>query len=116
MHGRENARIRTTLLALAAVVAAMAMPSSAFADFGLDNLTAAPADTQAGAHSSFDIHLDLTGAEDIKDLTIGLPPGMVGDPTATPRCTVTQLNADACPANTEVGDVSSSVSVLGLVR
>ena len=36
-------------------------------------------------------------AHDLKDLTIHLPPGLVGNPLATPACTEEQLNANALP-------------------
>ena len=65
---------------------------------------------QAGAHSDFHIHMDFGGGQ-VKDLTVGLPPGLVGDPNATPQCTVAQLNADGCPANTQVGRVIANATV-----
>jgi hypothetical protein len=43
---------------------------------------------------------------DVKDLEVALPPGLVGDPTAIPRCTQTvfQEYGDAnCPPDTQVG-------------
>jgi hypothetical protein len=94
---------------LIAVAALFAVPASAQA-LSLSGLAAAPASTQAGAHSNFHIHMDFSGGQ-VKDLTIGLPPGMVGDPNATPLCTVTQLNGDACPANTKVGSVTANATV-----
>ncbi len=51
----------------------------------------------------------------VKDLTVGLPPGMVGDPNATPLCTVDQLNADSCPANTKVGSVIANATITVLL-
>jgi hypothetical protein len=75
--------------------------------------TAAPTDLQAGAHSNVNIHMDFTDGQ-VKDLTVGLPPGLIGDPTATPMCTVAQLNADSCPMNTIVGDVTA-IATVGVV-
>ncbi|HEY7267186.1 MAG TPA: hypothetical protein VH501_05795 [Solirubrobacterales bacterium] len=82
--------------------------------------TAAPTDTAAGAHSDFQIHIDFSGsgaAGQVKNLTVGLPPGMVGNPNATPKCTPAQLHSDppACPANSQVGEVSAMVKILGLL-
>jgi hypothetical protein len=94
---------------LIAAVALLAMPASAHAAFTVTG-TAAPTDPSAGAHSNFNIHLDFNGGQ-VKDLTIGLPPGLVGDPNATPLCTVSQLNADSCPANTAVGSVTANATV-----
>ena len=47
----------------------------------------------------------------MKDLTIHLPPGLVGNPLATTTCTEDQLNANACPAASDVGDVSNNVTL-----
>ena len=83
---------------------------------GLLGPTAAPTDLQAGAHSDFDIHIGfgISAIDNVKDLTIDLPPGEIGDPNATPFCSVRQLNAHSCPADTKVGTASTGVAVLGL--
>jgi hypothetical protein len=96
-----------------AAAALLAVPASAQA-LSLSGLVAAPASTQAGAHSNVHLHMDFGGGQ-VKDLTIGLPPGMIGDPNAAPLCTVAQLNADACPANTKVGSVTANATVTVVV-
>jgi hypothetical protein len=96
-----------------AVAALIAVPASAQAAFSVAG-TAAPTNTNAGAHSNVNIHMDFAGGQ-VKDLRIGLPPGMVGDPNATPLCTVDQLNADACPANSKVGAVTANATVTVVV-
>jgi hypothetical protein len=45
---------------------------------------------------------------DPKDIVTSLPPGLLGDPMATPRCSLTQATSgrlieDPCPAGTQVG-------------
>jgi hypothetical protein len=107
-NGRKQLK---RVVTLATAVAALAIPASAEA-INVSG-TATPTDTTAGAHSNVNIHLDFSGGQ-VKDLTVGLPAGMVGDPTATPKCTVAQLNANACPANTRVGTVSAVANLLGL--
>ena len=80
-----------------AAVACLALAPAANAAFGFQGLSAAPTNTNAVANSNFNIHIGFTSpAADVKDLTVGLPPGLVGDPTATPLCTVAQLQADSC--------------------
>jgi hypothetical protein len=112
-NGGGTRRVRPRLAAtlIAAVGLLVAMPASAQA-LTLNNLNAAPApaDRQAGAHKNFNIHMGFTGGQ-VKELTIGLPPGMVGDPNAAPLCTVTQLDADSCPSNTKVGSVVANATV-----
>ena len=79
--------------------------------------TAAPTDTAAGAHSDFNIKVNFgPNGEDVQNLTIGLPPGVTGDPTATPQCTEAQLNSatagnDGCPADTQVGTVVANATI-----
>jgi hypothetical protein len=53
---------------------------------------------------------DATVVEPSKDVVVGLPPGVIGNPTATPTCTALQLSntvgADAeplCPSASQVG-------------
>jgi hypothetical protein len=104
---RTPRRVIGTLIAAAALL--IAVPASAQA-LTLSGLQAAPASTQAGAHSNFHLHMGFGGGQ-VKDLTVGLPPGMIGDPNATPLCTVAQLNADGCPANTKVGSVTANATV-----
>ncbi|MDX6616971.1 MAG: hypothetical protein QOD60_2062 [Solirubrobacterales bacterium] len=103
---------RGLIAMLGAVAACLLAPGAAFG-LGITG-TVTPASLQAGAHSDITVHVDFTGGQ-VKDLTIGLPPGVVGDPQATPLCTVAQLNANACPANTQVGEVSANVTILSLL-
>jgi hypothetical protein len=107
---RTPRRVIGTLIAAAAL---LAVPASAQA-LTLSGLQAAPASTQAGAHSNFHLHMGFGGGQ-VKDLTVGLPPGMIGDPNATPLCTVAQLNSDSCPANTKVGSVTANATVTVVV-
>jgi hypothetical protein len=108
---RTPRRLIGIVIATAALL--VAVPASAQA-LSLTGLSAAPTNTQAGAHSDVNIHVGFTGGQ-VKDLTIGLPPGLIGDPNATPLCTVDQLNADACPANTKVGAVTANATVTVVV-
>jgi hypothetical protein len=105
-------RLLGTFIAAAALVALVPATASALSFSGV---TAAPTNTQAGAHSDLNIHVGFSGGSSIKNLVIALPPGEVGDPNAAPFCSVSALNAHSCPANTAVGTASSSVTVLGLV-
>ena len=97
--------------ALGAAIACLVLVPAAQAALGFQGLSAAPTNTNAGAHSDLNIHIGFTGAsDDVKDLTVSLPPGMVGNPTATPLCTLTQLQGDSCPAATQVGTTTANVT------
>jgi hypothetical protein len=112
-HGGGKRRFRKRLIGvLVAAAALFATPAAAQAITVSGSVT--PASTQAGAHSNIDIHMDFSGGQ-VKDLTVGLPPGVIGDPNATPLCTVAQLNADACPANSRVGTVTANATVTVVV-
>lgn len=109
--GRRLKR-RAGLIALALTGAiALFGPASAHA-LALDGLSAAPADTQAGANSDFTLAVGFD-SDDVENLRISLPPGMVGDPGATPMCTPAQLHAStpACPAASQVGSTTVNATV-----
>ena len=108
--GRASRRLLGTLVGALALLVAAPAAAQAITVSG----TAAPANPAAGAHSDFAIHMSFGGGQ-VKDLTVSLPPGMVGDPNATPKCSVAQLNADACDPITQVGTVDAVANLLGLI-
>jgi hypothetical protein len=78
------------------------------------------ADTQAGSHpyaatttfaltTMLDSQNNVIPVGSIKDISVALPPGFVGDPTATPQCTPEQLLSGAfssCPLAAQIGVVT----------
>jgi hypothetical protein len=115
----RKAWIASLAVALGFLVAA---PSSQAAiGFG-PGLSAQPADTQAGANSDFTIDMPFTGSgadDSVRDLTVHLPPGLIGNPTATPLCTLAEFQAGSegsCPDASQVGEVTvnASLDVLGI--
>ncbi len=56
-------------------------------------------------------------AAGLRDITVHLPPGLIGNPLATPTCSEAKLKADDCPAKSDVGDATNGVTVkpLGLL-
>jgi hypothetical protein len=93
----------------AAIAAALTLLAPAGAQaFKPTGVTAAPADTQAGANSNFSLHFAVDEpSRDLKAFVIHLPPGVVGAVTATPLCTQAQFAAKACPDNTQVGTTTT---------
>jgi hypothetical protein len=114
-------------LATGVLLALFAVPAFAAEEFGIvpgsftagtfqsDGITP---DTQAGDHpyeatTSFAIKTDTQGFPEgfTKDVAVNLPPGLVGDPNATPRCSQAMFTAlfthgegtDNCPNDTQVG-------------
>jgi Ca2+-binding RTX toxin-like protein len=98
-------------IALPLVLIGTLLPAAAAqADFGIANPSAAPTNTQAGAHSNFNLSYDTTGSDDIRNLTTQLPPGLVGNPQSAGFCVPIQFNADTCPSNSKIGSASSAVT------
>lgn len=86
----------------------------AHADFGIQDFTAevrkadnTTLETQAGAHpfvgvTSFTFNSTASGPDGhVKDVRVDLPPGLISNPQATPRCTAAQF--PSCPKETQVG-------------
>jgi hypothetical protein len=120
------------LFATAAVLSALAaLPALAQADFGLApgklKITAENSDetidTQASSHPyalnvSFQLNVDGAGnpeGGEMRDVIVDLPPGLIGNPQAVPRCP-RQLFEGAtpqCPFGTQVGILRGTVVGLG---
>ncbi|HEY7831673.1 MAG TPA: hypothetical protein VIC06_14015 [Solirubrobacteraceae bacterium] len=100
---------RAALLALVGCIALAALtPAGAMASFGISgfdgsitNQDGSP-DTQAGSHPyayttriAFNTLTNHFGEQapdgNVKDVRVEVPAGLVGDPTAVPRCSNTQL-------------------------
>ncbi len=72
-------------------------------------------DTQAGSHP-YELNINfalnnIRGGElafdsaraEARNVTVNLPPGVIGNPTAAPQCTAVELLAIECPADTQIG-------------
>ncbi len=68
-------------------------------------------DARAGAHADLVTAFTLnqepanSPAGYLKDIHLSLPPGLVGNPQATPRCDMGDVEKSLCPENTAVGVV-----------
>lgn len=104
MRPRPRLRRSPLTLVLAVVLAGLGGAPAAQAAIGVTGVTVTPQTTQAAAPSSFGLAFGLSDpGQQVKDLTIHLPPGLVGNPLAQPACPVAQFQADACPRATAVG-------------
>jgi hypothetical protein len=57
----------------------------------------------AGAKPGGEVEFPNVTALDTKDIRVKLPPGLIGNPTVTPRCTRYGVANGTCPADTQVG-------------
>ena len=110
--------IRGAALAASTIAIALLWSAPAYG-IGLDNLVAEPADTQAGANSDLHVHMELTDAsDDLKDVTLQLPPGLAGNPQVPAKCTLASFNADTCDSThptSAIGATTVNVTALGLL-
>lgn len=106
-------------LAILVVLAGLLVAApTASAAFGISAFSAQPVSKAAGANSDLSVSFSVTDPNaGLKDLTVHLPPGLIGNPLATPTCSETKLKADNCPAASDVGDATNKVNVkpLGLL-
>ncbi len=74
-----------------------------------------PGASQAGSHPDVTTAFELTEdqASPAREVVVSLPPGLLGNPQATPRCSPSQFAASACRPGTQVGVVEAEVLVAG---
>lgn len=92
----------------AALVAAVA-PAGAGAAVSVTGVQVSPSTTAAGGHPNLTVGADLASnpsSDDARNLTLRLPPGLLGNPKAAPACPRASFDADACPSSSKVGGVS----------
>ena len=116
----------------------------AFASFGfqnhsfeslLSNADGSP-DMQAGSHPfavttgfKFNTKIGVTGGpvpdEDVKDIVVDLPAGLVGNASATPKCTIQQFNTRnrnelfsgaSCPDNSQIGFAEVELTLVSAIE
>ena len=105
--------------AMAAVAAVLATAAPAGAALEVTEFSLTPSTTKAGANADVTI---VTGfrayqalqpaPEQAKALVFHLPPGLAGDPFATPRCTEARFRAADCPPASQVGEVAAEATAL----
>src|SRR3954453_23423778 len=98
---------------LIAVLAGLFAPSRAHAAFGVSQFVAEVRNQdgtlykQAGGHpfvgvTDFSFNTTATGAPDgnVKEIRVDVPPGLISNPEATPKCTDAQF--PACPPSSQL--------------
>ena len=116
---------------LGALLAALVLPASAQADFGLipGSLSATALnrdgtiDTQAGSHPyayqvKFALKTDSNGISEggeMRDVIAELPPGLFGNPLAAPQCSRQEFEGGEphCPPSSQVGQLRAIIPATG---
>src|SRR6478752_8131648 len=107
----RNGAIGTILVALAMACCASTALGTEFEKYAIESAGVSLSTTQAGAHADFTTEFTLTSESNnpfgaTRDVDVHLPPGMIGNPQAIPRCTNLQFGGatgESCPVNTQVG-------------
>jgi hypothetical protein len=125
MTTTRPSRSRRAIVTLALTLGALAaLAAPAAADFGISSFGASVTDeagapfTQAGGHpyqvtTTFTLNTaPETGFfhspgpdQNVKDIEVNLPPGLVGNPQALPKCTFRTFVLRECAPSTQVGTV-----------
>ena len=106
---------------LLALVLLLVAPASAQAAFEVRSFTVTPSGLAAGSHPNVSVAIGFAPYDSAnpperpRDLTISLPPGLVGNPNATGKCSQAQFQADNCPASTRVGTTSVTTTIPALL-
>ena len=108
---------RVGLLAALVTVLAFLGASPASAAFSIAGFSTSTTTSVAGAHPdlSTDLSFSMTPSvpslveDNVRDVDVALPPGLVGDPTATPQCSQSDFTQAACPPASQVGVVLVSL-------
>ncbi|HEY4097246.1 MAG TPA: hypothetical protein VGM33_17115 [Baekduia sp.] len=107
--------MRPAIAALCAAVLLAAGLAGQAQAIGVGSVSLTSDDYTAGAHSNFTLNVAFSNAsDDLKDVTVNLPTGLLGNPRAVPQCTEAQLAADACPAASEVGTTTVMAQAAGI--
>src|SRR5215213_7716862 len=115
MTAASRVRVQAIVVALAVVAMGLAFHASkADAKTPIVSYSSLPSTSQAGGHPDVAISFKFANrlvqesqspcnCEDARDATVHFPPGLVGNPSATPQCTIADFSADDCPIDSQIG-------------
>ena len=128
----RKTRVSASGLTLIVALVAIVIPAGAQADFGLHGLdvTFTGADgsveSQAGSHpfaftTTFSVNTAVVGGNEIpegelRDVNVMLPAGIVGDPTAVPRCSETSFLKFRIVNGEDKGSSCPDASAVGVIK
>jgi hypothetical protein len=108
-------------LLLAGLLALALLPATA--DAAILSFQANTSSTSAGSHPDFRVAFTLTSHEtqidpcdckgDVREADAHLPTGLIGNPHATPQCSLADFSADHCPVDSQIGVARAEVAHLG---
>jgi hypothetical protein len=69
---------------------------------------------QAGGHPFIGVTDFTLAGGNARNVRVDVPQGLVPNPELTPRCSMAQLEAAACPTNSQIGTEELTINLLGL--
>lgn len=125
----RNVREIAKIVAAAALAVALVLPASARAEFGVAFFSTSALSQDhvpeglAGSHPfayrfEFGLNTDSGGEPEgeLRGIDVDLPPGLIGNPLAVPRCSREEFDGNpSCAPDSQVGVISASVSGLGII-
>ena len=106
---RANALIAVAAVAAAAALVAPSAQAFEFLHFGVSSSSEGGFTRQAGAHPDLTTEIAFSRDEQVRDITVDFPPGLLADPTVIEHCTNEQLVGRGlalppeCSPNSQVG-------------
>ena len=109
-------RLPISVLIVVASMTLLGLAANAHAGTPIQSYDTLPSNTQAGGHPDIAVSFTLANridqqsqsacnCEDVRDATVELPEGFIGNPHAVPQCTLAQFSVDACPIDSQLGIV-----------
>jgi hypothetical protein len=95
-----------------AVLASLVVPMTARGAIAVERVSLTPADARAAAHTRVDLHAEFSTADPLRTLALHLPPGLVGNPLAVPRCSGERFASGTCAEATRVGSARVTTTLL----
>ncbi len=118
LEARGSARRLSIAVCVTAVVVGLLVPAVAQA-VPIFRFTTLPSTTQAGGHPDVAFSYAVgnraqnpspCGCDDPKNISVHLPTGLIGNPHATPQCTIAAFASEECPTDSQVGITQVHVS------
>jgi hypothetical protein len=95
---------------------ALAVSASSASAITVKSFNVEPSTTQAAGHPDVKISVGFdTGlGEDLRDLTLDFPPGLIGNPEERTKCSRSRFNSDGCTSASAVGTTTVVATALGI--
>ena len=105
--------LRIAGLVMLALVTGLTMASAASAAFSIEDFSVSSTSSLAGAHPDLTTNLTFSTTSpnsfqtfpdgNVRDVTVELPPGLLGNPNAVPQCAQADFVATRCPPASQIG-------------